>query len=159
MQLSFREAAAGPLLPALIGLSRAADASAREPDGAVFSLLREGLAQGDVPEASCLLARIRTEKARLIPGCAACASPCGRTADPTPEELCSEDAEVLDRKGRILELAGQDGVEQDAGDGGNGQAGQGDACLADVEGQTAGKAQAADQDHGCDDQRLFGDHV
>ena len=106
MQLSFREAAAGPLLPALIGLSRAADASAREPDEAVFSLLREGLAQGDVPEASCLLARIRTEKARLIPGCAACASPCGRTADPTPEELCSEDAEVLAQKGRILELAG-----------------------------------------------------
>ena len=106
MQLSFREAAAGPLLPALIGLSRAADASAREPDEAVFSLLREGLAQGDVPEASCLLARIRTEKARLIPDCAACASPCGRTADPKPEELCSEDTEVLAQKGRILELAG-----------------------------------------------------
>ena len=106
MQLSFREAAAGPLLPALIGLSRAADASAREPDEAVFSLLREGLERLRSHDPSDLLIRIQTEKARLVPGCAACASPCGRTADPTPEDLCSDDAEVLDRKGRILVLAG-----------------------------------------------------
>lgn len=106
MQLSFREAAAGPLLPALIGLSRAADASAREPDGAVFSLLQEGLERLGSHDPSDFLIRIQTEKARLIPGCAACASPCGRTADPKPEELCSDDAEVLDRKGRILVLAG-----------------------------------------------------
>ena len=105
MPLSFHEAAAGPLLPALIGLSRAADVSVREPDEAVFSLLREGLDRLGPPDPSDLLIRIQAEKARLIPGCAACASPCGRTADPTPEELCSDDAEVLDRKGRILELA------------------------------------------------------
>lgn len=106
MPLSYHEAAAGPLLPALIGLSRAADASAREPDEAVFSLLREGLERLRSHDPSDLLIRIQTEKARLVPGCAACASPCGRTADPTPEELCSEDAEVLAQKGRILELAG-----------------------------------------------------
>ena len=106
MPLSYHEAAAGPLLPALIGLSRAADASAREPDGAVFSLLREGLERLGSHDPSDLLIRIQMEKARLVPGCAACASPCGRTADPTPEELCADVAEVLERKGRILELAG-----------------------------------------------------
>lgn len=94
-----------PLLPALIGLARAADASAQEPDKAVFSLLRQGLDQLDSPDPSNLLARIQAERNRLIPGCAACASPCGRTVVPTPEAIAAGGPVVLDRKGRILALA------------------------------------------------------
>ena len=94
-----------PLLPALIGLARAADASVQEPDEMVFSLLREGLGNLESPDPSDLLARIRAEKARLIPGCTACASPCGRTADPTAADLLDDGPELLARKSRILELA------------------------------------------------------
>ena len=105
MAVSFSEAARAPLLRALIGLARAADASVQEPDEAVFSLLREGLARLSDSDSSGLLARIQQEKARLIPGCAACASPCGRTADPTLEDLSSDEAVVLARKDQILALA------------------------------------------------------
>lgn len=105
MGLSFSESAERPLLRALIGLARAADAGAREPDEAVFSLLREGLAHLEALDPSDLLARIRAEKARLIPGCAACASPCGRTSDPTATDLTSAAPEILARKTQVLRCA------------------------------------------------------
>ncbi len=105
MVLSFSRAAELPLLQALIGLARAADASAQEQDEAIFSLLREGLSQLEGPEPSALLARIHEKKARLIPGCMACASPCGRTAEPTAADLLDDEPAVLDRKKQILGLA------------------------------------------------------
>ena len=105
MAFSFSEAVRTPLFPALIGLARAADASVQEPGEMVFSLLREGLDSLESPDPSDLLARIRAEKACLIPGCAACASPCGRKAAPTAEDLLDDGPEVLARKSRILELA------------------------------------------------------
>ena len=45
----------------------------------------------------------------------------------------------------LIVVAGQNGVEQDTGNGGNGQGGQGDGGAGHGEGQTAGEAQAADQ--------------
>ena len=49
-------------------------------------------------------------------------------------------------------LAGEDGVEGDARDGGDGEAGESDGRAAHMEGDAAGEAQAADQDGGGDDQ-------
>ena len=50
-------------------------------------------------------------------------------------------------------IAGQNGVEDNAGNGGDGQGGEGNAGPADGEGQTAGEAQAAHQDDGGDRHR------
>lgn len=113
MDSSFLDAARIPMLRALIGLTRAADASAQEPDEGVFSLLREGLAHLEAPDPPELLARIRAEKARLIPGCAACASPCGRTADPTEADLASGGPELLDRKVWVLRSAAAGAAKAD----------------------------------------------
>ena len=53
----------------------------------------------------------------------------------------------------LIVVAGQDGVEDHARQGGDGQAGQGDVCAAHGEGDAAGgaEAQAADEDHRRDD--------
>ena len=48
-------------------------------------------------------------------------------------------------------VAGQNGVQHDAGDGGDGQRGEGDGGAAHLEGQAAGEAQAAHQNDGGDD--------
>ena len=54
----------------------------------------------------------------------------------------------------LIVVAGQDGVEDHARQGGDGQAGQGDVCAAHGEGDAAGgaEAQAADEDHRRDDE-------
>ena len=52
----------------------------------------------------------------------------------------------------LVVVAGEDGVEQDARQGGDGQAGERDGGAGHGEGDAAGEAQAAHQDDGGDDE-------
>ena len=74
------------LTGALIGLARAADTS---PDAGpeTWQLMVEGLfatltnVNFDPDSLNALAGRVRAEKQRLVPDCAVCTAPCGRTGD------------------------------------------------------------------------------
>ena len=74
------------LTGALIGLARAADTS---PDAGpeTWQLMIEGLfatltnVNFDPDSLNALAGRVRAEKQRLVPDCAVCTAPCGRTGD------------------------------------------------------------------------------
>lgn len=88
------------LLLKLLGLARACDNNEHMLTDDTFTLVRDAL-DADAPDAA-LLQRIHDEKYRVVPMCADCPSPCGRTADPdesifaTPDVL-SIDKELLQR--------------------------------------------------------------
>ena len=74
------------LTGALIGLARATDNAPYVNDG-TWRLMIEGLfatvtnVSFDTAAIRALLDRVHAEKARLVPNCAPCAAPCGRTGD------------------------------------------------------------------------------
>lgn len=94
------------LTGALIGLARASDG--HPPTAATHRALVDGLLLSDpLSDAGEEAIRgqieaVRREKAALIPGCAACASPCGRNADFDLSRLSLESQEVQDLKGLLL---------------------------------------------------------
>ena len=74
------------LTGALVGLARAADTAPAVSD-ATWQVMIEALAANS-PAAACneaeilsLIDRVHAEKFKVVPDCAICASPCGRTAD------------------------------------------------------------------------------
>ena len=74
------------LTGALVGLARAADTAPAVSD-ATWRVMIEALAANS-PAAACneaeilsLIDRVHAEKFKVVPDCAICASPCGRTAD------------------------------------------------------------------------------
>ena len=95
------------LTGALIGLARAAD-TAPEADGRTWSLMIKGLfatranANFDGAAIRALTGRVRTEKARLVPDCAVCSAPCGRTSDYDMAQLWGEQEDIRSLKSRIL---------------------------------------------------------
>ena len=95
------------LTGALIGLARAAD-TAPEADGRTWSLMIEGLfatranANFDGAAIRALTGRVRAEKARLVPDCAVCSAPCGRTSDYDLAQLWGEQEDIRGLKSRIL---------------------------------------------------------
>lgn len=95
------------LTGALIGLARAAD-TAPEADGRTWSLMIEGLlatlanVNFDGAAIRALTGRVHAEKARLVPDCAACTAPCGRTSDYDMAQLRDEQEDTRSLKLRIL---------------------------------------------------------
>lgn len=106
------------LTGALIGLARAIDDPALA-SAETWAIMTEGLL-ATAPDAclddtatapdvcisdaalETLIQNVRTEKARLAPGCSSCTAPCGRTADYDMQALWTAEEEVRALKLRIL---------------------------------------------------------
>ena len=92
---------------ALIGLARAAEGK-EIPAGtapvlfAALASAKPGSLLSD-QAAKDLVAQIHEQKALLAPDCAACPSPCGRTADFSPEDLNQTDGCLSEERNRLLE--------------------------------------------------------
>lgn len=84
--------AADELVGALIALGRAAENETPDPE--TDRAMLEGLSLTGQPATAESLQRataaVRAAKHRLVPSCADCACPCGRTAEYTLRELVSE---------------------------------------------------------------------
>lgn len=88
------------LLGALIGLARATDGNA--PSESTHRTMLEGLLSLAGYSTEITLDRIHDEKYKLIPGCIHCASPCGRTADYSLEQLHAASDGIRRRKALLL---------------------------------------------------------
>ena len=95
------------LIGALIGLARATFGNTHPADDTWRVLIR-GLSvaasggNADSETLNALIDEAHAEKARLVPSCAHCASPCGRNDDYDMNKLSEADAEVRTLKNRIL---------------------------------------------------------
>ena len=102
------------LLGALIGLARALESDEAMPAPDAPKVMVETLAcmhTADEATAKLLAQRIRQEKLRLLPDCAACPHPCGRTDDYDTAKLSEDGSEVealkLELLSRLQKIAGQ----------------------------------------------------
>ena len=82
----------------LYGLARAADNNEHMLNAETFALVREALAVTAYDEHLAL--RLAEEKRRIVPMCADCTHPCGRTAD--PDESVLQDAYLLSIENELL---------------------------------------------------------
>lgn len=95
------------LTGALIGLARATDNAPDVNDG-TWRLMIEGLfatvtnVSFDTAAIRALLDRVHAEKARLVPNCALCAAPCGRTGDYDMAQLWGAQEDIRSLKSLIL---------------------------------------------------------
>ena len=95
------------LTGALIGLARATD-NAPEANGGTWQLMIEGLfttvTNVNFNEATLrgLIGRVHAEKARLVPDCAVCISPCGRSNDYDMAQLWNAQEDIRSLKSLIL---------------------------------------------------------
>ena len=95
------------LTGALVGLSRAVD-NAPDANEGTWRLMIEGLfttvtnVNFNAATIRDLIARVHTEHDRLVPGCSACGSPCGRNADYDMRELWTADEDIRSLKSLIL---------------------------------------------------------
>lgn len=95
------------LIGALIGLCRTCDSTGLEITDVTYKIIIEGmnaLRISENAEYSVLTEKAGREKFRLSPGCASCASPCGRNADYNMESLKSDIPEIQAEKLEILTL-------------------------------------------------------
>lgn len=118
------------LTGALIGLARATDNNV-ETNADTWRIMIEGLcaaADANPGEETLreMIGRVHAEKLRLVPDCAVCTSPCGRTADydmaqlrRAPENIRRIKADILSgargmalRARRIMTPGGVDGEEE-----------------------------------------------
>ena len=100
------------LLGALIGLARALESDEAMPAPDAPKIMVETLTRmhtADKATAKLLAQRIRQEKLRLLPDCAACPHPCGRTDDYDTAKLSEDGSEVealkLDLLTRLQKIA------------------------------------------------------
>lgn len=105
------------LLGALIGLARALESDEAMPAPDAPKIMVETLTRmhtADKATAKLLAQRIRQEKLRLLPDCAACPHPCGRTDDYDTAKLSEDGSEVealkLELLSRLQKIAGQQEV-------------------------------------------------
>ena len=95
------------LTGALIGLARATDNATGVNEG-TWRLLIEGLfttvtnVNFSVETIRAMIDRVHAEKARLVPGCAACAAACGRTNDYDLAQLWVAQEDIRSLKSLIL---------------------------------------------------------
>ena len=95
------------LTGALIGLARATDNAPAVNDG-TWRLMIEGLfatvtnVSFDADAIRALIDRVHAEKARLVPNCALCAAPCGRTGDYDMAQLWGAQEDIRSLKSLIL---------------------------------------------------------
>ncbi len=101
------------LTGALVGLARAAD-TAPAVSGKTWQVMIEALAANS-SAAACddaallaLIDRVHAEKFKVVPDCAVCASPCGRTADYDMANIWSAPKNV--RSLKVLILLGVHGL-------------------------------------------------
>ena len=101
------------LTGALVGLARAADTAPAVSD-ATWQVMIEALAANS-PAAACneaevlsLIDRVHAEKFKVVPDCAICASPCGRTADYNMANIWNAPEDV--RSLKVLILLGVHGL-------------------------------------------------
>ena len=104
------------LLGALIGLARALESDEAMPAPDAPKIMVETLTRmhtADKAAAKLLAQRIRQEKLRLLPDCAACPHPCGRTDDYDTDKLSEDGSEVealkLELLTRLQKIAMQQG--------------------------------------------------
>ena len=86
------------VIGALIGLARATDGNEHLISDDATAVIMEGLTSCDEQ----ILEKIDTEKRKMVPGCFACASPCGRTAAFDLAELNKADEDIRWLKMQIL---------------------------------------------------------
>lgn len=94
------------LTGALIGLARATDNNAETSED-TWRIMIEGLRAADVADTDERTLReqielVHAEKARLVPDCAVCTSPCGRTADYDMAQLRRAPEDIRRIKSEIL---------------------------------------------------------
>ena len=89
------------LLGALIGLARALCENEHLRTGETDGLLRAGVLADDT-EAADLLPRVRAEKFRLVPDCAACGFSCDKNADYDLSALAGAEPALRERKQALL---------------------------------------------------------
>ena len=101
------------LTGALVGLARAADTAPAVSD-ATWRVMIEALAANS-PAAACneaeilsLIDRVHAEKFKVVPDCAICASPCGRTADYNMANIWNAPEDI--RSLKVLILLGVHGL-------------------------------------------------
>ncbi len=93
------------LLGGLIGLARALESDEAMPAPDAPKVMVEALARmhtADEATAKLLAQRIHQEKLRLLPDCAACPHPCGRTDDYDTAKLSEDGSEVEALKLELL---------------------------------------------------------
>ena len=96
---------ADALIGALIGLARAMESGEASPVPESWRILRDGLAAAsgaDAPALRQALRQVQHEKLRLLPDCASCPHPCGRTDDYDMATLGDDGEEVRRIKLAIL---------------------------------------------------------
>ena len=91
----------GELIGALVGLAKATDGQEALITPTATALIVRAL-NAPVETAGELLRRAAEEKQKIVPNCATCAAPCGRTADYDMETLYTAEPEVREAKLRIL---------------------------------------------------------
>lgn len=101
------------LTGALVGLARAADTAPAVSD-ATWRVMIEALAANS-PATACneaeilsLIDRVHAEKFKVVPDCAICASPCGRTADYNMANIWNAPEDI--RSLKVLILLGVHGL-------------------------------------------------
>lgn len=98
------------LIGALIGLCRTCDSTGLEIKDTTYEILIRGMyslsdkAKSDNIEYSDIANKAAGEKFRLSPGCASCASPCGRTLDYNMDNINADTGEIRAAKLEILSL-------------------------------------------------------
>ena len=96
------------LTGALIGLARSTDGNEWALKDSTAAIVVEGLfatltnVNFDNEALQRLIDRVEEEKARLIPDCAVCASPCGKNNDYDMEKLWTADEDIRSLKSLIL---------------------------------------------------------
>ncbi len=96
------------LTGALIGLGRAAKVNEGKLTDETHRLVIEGLfatltnVNFDGASLEGMIERVHAEKARIIPDCSACQSPCGRNDDYDMNELWNDDEDIRSLKSLIL---------------------------------------------------------
>ena len=94
------------LTGALIGLARACENNAKTD--ATDRIIIEGLfstitnVNFNDETLRVMIDRIHEEKSRIVPGCAACASPCGNTEDYDMKQIWEADEDIRSLKSLIL---------------------------------------------------------
>ncbi len=96
------------LTGALIGLARATEGNENLISASTDQAVLEGLfatltnVNFDNEAIAALIKRVSEEKEKLVPNCASCASPCGRTNDYDMQNLWTADADIRSLKSLIL---------------------------------------------------------
>lgn len=89
------------LIGALIGMARAADGNWFLTADSSWEVMRGGLL-ATTDQLEDWIEKVRAEKFRMVPNCASCAAPCGRTSEYDMKKLWEADEEIRQIKTVLL---------------------------------------------------------